>query len=334
MKLQTNIPLHPADNQIDYGSRVWLMGSCFVENIGNKFQFYKFQTTLNPFGIIFHPLAIQNLLQRLADKRLFTEEDIFFLNGRWHSFEVHSSLSDASKENLLSNLNTIVRETTFSLQKASHVVLTLGTAWGYRYKRTDQWVANCHKVPQKEFDKALLSVGEVTETLKSCVALLQKINPKAELIFTVSPVRHIKDGFVENTLSKAHLISAVHNVLQKNPPSLRGGVRGGAYFPPSGGLKGDYFPSYEIMMDELRDYRFYNQDMLHPNATAIDYIWERFCEVWVSPSAGKTMKEVESVQNGLSHKPFNPDSEEHRRFLEKLQQKIAYLSKQYPHIEF
>jgi hypothetical protein len=179
-------------------------------------------------------------------------------------------------------------------------------------------VANCHKVPQKEFTKELLSINAIRENLQEIIAMIADANPAAQVIFTVSPVRHIKDGFTQNQWSKANLISALHEVLQT---------------PPSGsGVH--YFPSYEIMMDELRDYRFYAEDMIHPNQTAIEYIWERFTQAWVSADAEVIMKTVDTIQKGLKHRSFNPDSAQHAAFLAKLNDRITALQKEYPHISF
>ena len=315
MKLQTQIPLKPLENSIDYNAKVFLMGSCFVENIGEKFSYYKFQSLVNSFGIIFHPKAIENLISRIIQQKKFTKEDVFFLNERWHCFEVHSVLSNPSEEIFLNKLNEILEESFSFLKTASHIVFTLGTAWGYENKESANLVANCHKVPQKNFNKVLFNAIEIEASLKIITRLIKEINPKAAILFTVSPVRHLKDGFIENQRSKAHLITAIHQIIEKDTSI-------------------SYFPSYEIMMDELRDYRFYAEDMIHPNKTAINYIWEKFKETAVASSCTNTMKEVEKIQSGLSHRPFNTESDEFIKFQEKLQQKIVYLSEKHPHITF
>jgi hypothetical protein len=315
MKLQTQIPLQKQSiNHIDYTSNLFLLGSCFSENIGNKFAFYKFQSVQNPFGILFHPKAIENLITNAINQKEYSEDDIFFLNERWHCFEAHSSVSTENKEEILSNLNSSISITHKQLKQSSHIVITLGTAWTYRHIATDTTVANCHKIPQKKFLKELLSVDEITENIEAIVSLIKSVNPKALILFTVSPVRHLKDGFIENQQSKSHLISAIHQVTNNSNVS--------------------YFPSYEIMMDELRDYRFYAEDMIHPNQTAINYIWESFSEAWVSDKVKNTMREVATIQTGLSHKPFNPNSAQHQQFLENLSLKIEKLQKEYPFIHF
>lgn len=306
MNLQTKIPLLPKRfNQIDYNSKVLLLGSCFSENIGEKFSYYKFDSVQNPFGILFQPLAIERLITNAINKKEYTENDIFLHNEQWHCFDTHSRLSHSNKDQLISELNSQILQTHNFLKEATHITITLGTAWTYRHIETDKIVANCHKVPQKKFLKELLSVEQITESLDAIISLVKSVNPDVNFIFTVSPVRHIKDGFVENTLSKAHLITAIHNVLslRREPRNL------------------NYFPSYEIMMDELRDYRFYNEDMLHPNQTAVNYIWEKFKKVCISEEANQIMDEVEIIQKGLAHKPFNPNSEAHKKFLLDLEKK-------------
>ena len=267
MNLQTQIPLKPQKyNQIDYNSKVLLLGSCFSENISKKFNYFKFQSTVNPFGILFHPLAIEHLITRVINKDYYSEDDLYFYNEQWFCLDAHSKLNKTSKDELLSVLNSQIDETLDNLVNASHVIITLGTSWVYRHIESDKVVANCHKLPQKQFLKELGSVDTITESLQAIIALVKSVNPEVSFLFTVSPVRHIKDGFIENTQSKAHLIAAIHNVVEP---------RNSLY----------YFPSYEIMMDELRDYRFYNADMLHPNEVAIDYIWEKFKTVWLSADA-------------------------------------------------
>jgi hypothetical protein len=316
LKLQTNIPLskeprHP----IDYDSKLFLLGSCFSENIGNKLTYFKFQSVQNPFGILFHPKAIEKLITDAMNDREFKEDDLFYLNGRYHSFDAHSQLSNPSKEEMLRNLNQAIQTTKDQIHKASHTLITLGTAWVYQHIESDIIVANCHKVPQKKFLKELLSVDEITGSLESMIALIRDINPKVNFIFTVSPVRHLKDGFVENQRSKAHLIAAVHRVVEPRKRIF-------------------YFPSYEILMDELRDYRFYKEDMIHPNSIAINYIWEKFSECWITETATQILKQIDSIQKRLQHKPFNSNSQEHEKFLQKLSNDIHELQVSHPNITF
>ena len=316
MKLQTQIPLQPEKfNPIDYHSKILLIGSCFVENIGHKLEYFKFQNLLNPFGILFHPLAIENLITNSINQKEYTEDDIFFLNEQWHCYEAHSKLSNVSKDELLSTLNQNITSTHQHINDSTHIIVTLGTAWVYRHIASDNVVANCHKVPQKQFAKELLSVEEVSESIQAIISLIRSVNPKIGIILTVSPVRHIKDGFVENTQSKSHLLAAVHEVIESRQFI-------------------HYFPSYEIMMDELRDYRFYDGDLVHPNSLAVDYIWEKFQKVWIKEETSKVMETVDNIQKGLLHKPFNIDSEAYQKFLQKLREKQQELQSQFSHIKF
>ena len=315
MNLQTIVPLKKeVKNSIDYNSKILLLGSCFSENIGDKLNYFKFQTNQNPFGILFHPKAIENLVTNAINKKKYLPEDLIFQNERWHCFDAHSSLSSADKNELLANLNSAITATNKKLKEATHVIITLGTSWVYRFIETDAIVANCHKIPQKKFLKKLLSVDEVTKSLKTTIALLKSVNKNVHILFTISPVRHLKDGFTENMQSKSHLITAIHSVINANNCS--------------------YFPSYEIMMDELRDYRFYAQDMIHPNKTAINYIWERFMETQISDSSKLTMQEIETIQKGISHRPFNKNSEQHQRFLKNLEVKKEKINSLFSFIKF
>lgn len=313
MKLQTQIPLSKqSNNLIDYNSNVLLLGSCFVENIGDKLSYFKFQNLQNPFGILFQPKAIETLISNAINQKEYSEADIFFHNEQWHCFDAHSKLSSSIKEELLHNLNQQVKSTNQQINKSTHIIITLGTAWVYRFVESGSLVANCHKVPQKQFEKELLSVDEIAHSLENIVNSISSVNKNADVIFTVSPVRHIKDGFIENTQSKAHLFTAIHQIINDQT----------------------YFPSYEIMMDELRDYRFYAEDMVHPNQLAINYIWEKFQQVWITDEASNTMKMVDEVQKGLQHRPFNPESEAHKNFLQNLEAKKTQLYSNFPHILF
>ncbi|PCI09249.1 MAG: GSCFA domain-containing protein [Flavobacteriaceae bacterium] len=309
----TSTPLS-AHAKIDHKSKILLLGSCFTENIGEKFEYFKFQNTINPFGILFHPKAIEKLITDSINQKKYTDTDVFFHNERWHCFDAHSDLSNPSKEDLLEKLNATIVSTHQYLKNTTHIIITLGTAWVYRQIETDCIVANCHKIPQKKFLKELLSVDEITASLENIVALVKSVNPKIQFIFTVSPVRHLKDGFTENSLSKAHLIASILQVLKEN--SSLSEVEG-------------YFPSFEIMMDDLRDYRFYKSDMIHPNQTAINYIWEHFKSTWINQNSFGIMNQIDTIQKGLSHRPFNKKSEQHQLFLENLQSKIENLKSQH-----
>ena len=315
MNFTTKIPISKSAHPIDYHSKIVSLGSCFAVNMAEKLDFFKFENTCNPFGIIFNPVSIEKLVYRITQQLFYTENDIFFHNERWHCYEAHSELSHSNKAAFLNTLNGIIEQANRQISDASHFIITLGTSWVYRNIETNEIVANCHKVPQKQFKKELLSVEIIEQSIQNSIALIHNVNPNANFIFTVSPVRHIKDGFVENQVSKAHLIAALQTAISHLPSAT-------------------YFPSYEIMMDELRDYRFYAEDMLHPSRVAIDYIWERFKETSISETAFSIMDEVETIQKGLAHRPFNANSESHQQFLSKLQDRITVVQKQFPGIKF
>ncbi len=310
MKFRTNIPIPKSKFSIDYNSKIVSFGSCFAENMAEKLDYFKFENTCNPFGILFHPLAIEKIISKAVNLEFFTKKDIFFHDERWHCFDVHSDLSNSNEAELVANLNKIIELTHQKIAESTHFIITYGTSWVYNNVDNNTIVANCHKVPQKQFSKEILSVATIEKSIQNTIGFIQKLNPNCKIIFTISPVRHIKDGFVENQRSKAHLITAIQN------------------------LQLEYFPSYEILMDELRDYRFYAEDMLHPSQLAIDYIWERFSETAISEESHTIMDEVESIQKGLAHRPFNPDSEKHKKFLSNLKQKMNTLALKYPKIQF
>jgi hypothetical protein len=315
MKLTTPIILTSESNQIDYTSKVLLLGSCFTENIGGKLDYFKFQNVQNPFGIVFQPTAIEVLVSRALDEQVFTEKDIFYHNEQWHCFEVHSLVSRPDKDEYLSVLNTQLNLLRDYLLSATHIVFTYGTAWAYRHRKTNTLVANCHKVPQEHFAKELLSVEAISDGIRKTVSRIQAVNADVIIIGTISPVRHLKDGFVENMRGKAHLISAIHLAMETHA-TMR------------------YFPSYELVMDELRDYRFYAEDLLHPNNTAIAMIWERFKTVWIASETEAVQKEIDAIQKGLAHRPFYLESTAYREFQHTLQQKIVALQKEIPHLKF
>lgn len=319
MQFRTQIPISKSNNPIDYNSKILSVGSCFAENMAEKFDYFKFQNVTNPFGIIFNPVSMEKLFSRVCKEELFTEKDVFFHNECWHSFEVHSDLSNADRQELLETLNKAITETNKKIKEATHIIITFGTSWIYRNIESTEIAANCHKVPQKQFSKELLSIEVIQKSIQNTIDSIQTLNPNINFIFTISPVRHIKDGFVENQLSKSHLFTALHQVLKTHNSQL---------------TTHNYFPSYEIMMDELRDYRFYTEDMLHPNQIAIDYIWKLFSENYITQESISTMGEVDEIQKSLRHRSFNPDSEQHQKFLTKLQQKMNLLGEKLPHVKF
>ena len=308
MEFRTPINLGKAHPPIDHQSELFLIGSCFSENIAAKLAYYKFRFYANPLGILYHPAAIETLLSKAVQKKKYCKKDLFYFNERWHCFDAHSCLSDADPQVLLNRLNLAMEKTREQLGKSSHVFITLGTAWGYRSVETDTIVGNCHKRPAKDFVKTYTGVETTVAALENIDRLIRKLAPHTNLVFSLSPVRHLKEGLVENRQSKAQLLTAIHQV--RSPQK-----------------QVHYFPAYEIMMDDLRDYRFYRPDMIHPNETAIDYIWEQFVHCWLSTGSLPVMKAVENIQKGLAHKPFNPASKQHRVFLQNLAEKKTQLAR-------
>jgi len=315
MKLTTPIKLSRQNPPISYSSKVLLLGSCFAQNMGAKLEYYKFQQCTNPFGILFHPVAIEKLITRAVNQTWFTSKDVFLQNEQWHCFLAHSKLSNTSEEDLISALNSALEKLRFSLLEASHVVFTFGTAWVYKHLENDTIVANCHKVPQKEFVKQLLSPDDVSDVLLGIETKLRTINPTCSIINTVSPVRHIKDGLLANSRSKAHLIAGVQEIV--SPEKLN-----------------YYFPSYEIMMDELRDYRYYKEDLIHPNQTAIAIIWNAFTGSWICPETAALQKKIATIQSGMLHTPFNENSKAHIHFKKDLEVQISQVQKALPWATF
>lgn len=316
MQLQTVVPIKTLDNTINYHSKIVSVGSCFAVNIAQKLQQFQFQQSVNAFGILFHPVAIAKLIDFAVDNKTFTEEEVFLHNDIWSCFDAHSDLNELEQEDIIDALNQKIFNFRNDIEQASHFIVTLGTSWVYRFIETNEIVANCHKIPQQKFQKELLSIDACQHAIFQIEAGLRQINPNIQIIYTLSPVRHIKDGYIENQRSKAHLIAALHQHLdQSNQHNY-------------------YFPSYEIVMDELRDYRFFGKDMIHPDEIAIDYIWERFVDNCIEAKVIDTMKMVDEVQKGLAHRPFNPYTAAHQKFLDKLAQKLDVLIEKYPFMNF
>lgn len=314
MDFRTVVPVaRQRHHLIDYHSKLVLVGSCFSDNMGQKFNDSEFRSTTNPLGIFFHPFAIERSITRAINHTPFERKDLFLHNELYSSFEVHSRFNGSDVDVVLAHLNEALDLTYKSLLEATHIFITLGSSWVYRHIETDQIVANCHKFPQRAFFKELLSVDEVVNSLKAVIELISSVNPNVKFIFTVSPIRHIKDGFTENNRSKAHLIAAVHDVVEQVNGTF-------------------YFPSYELLMDELRDYRFYYKDMIHPSEEAVDFIWGQFMSTWLSDEAQMFQKEIAAYKKGLDHKPFNPASRQHQDFMIQLKRQRELLLQKLPHL--
>ena len=312
---RTTIKIKRQKPAIDYNSKIMLLGSCFTEHINEKLTYFKFDTLTNPFGIVFNSNAIKTAIKECVNSKVYTETDLKKHDGLWFSFKHHSQFSSPDITKTLADINTSINTANSFIKKASHIIITLGTAWVYVNNETGKIVANCHKVPQKQFTKSLQSITQISDDLKAIFKIIKSVNKKATIIFTVSPVRHLRNGFEENMLSKAYLLVAVQEQVAKNKDCF-------------------YIPAYEIMMDDLRDYRFYEADMVHPNKTAINYIWQYFKNSWISDKVFKIMNNIESIQKDLQHRPFNQNSSAYKLFKQNLDKKIAKFSKENPAISF
>ncbi len=302
MKLTTTFPITPHPQPIDYDSSVVLLGSCFSDNIGDKLSYYGFEHTVNPFGVIFNPHSLRVLIEKSV-KKSFTENDV---DGHF-SFLAHSDVNGARGLETLANLQIAGENLKHQLEKASHVIITLGTAWVYEIKAAETIVANCHQQPQALFNKRLLSIEEIASALEKIKISIGSVNPAAQTILTLSPVRHTRDGMVENTRSKSRLHEAIQQLCETHL----------SY----------YFPAYEILMDELRDYRFYAADMIHPSSVAVDFVWARFRESVLSTTITQQMEAVEKFRKLQEHRPKHQAVHE-----ENLDKMALLLHTQYPNL--
>lgn len=300
--------------QLNIRHGVMLVGSCFTEHLGNKLEQNRFSTLQNPHGILFNPASLAKSVTSYIEKKQYNKNDLFFQQEWWTSWDHHSQFSHADPDQLLEMINKSQDEAHSFLQKAKWLVLTLGSAWVYQLAE-GSIVANCHKVPTDKFQKRLLPVEEVLAVLDNMIHRLFMFNPGLRIMFTISPVRHLRDGFVENNRSKAILIQAVHHLVEKFEGLF-------------------YFPSYELIIDDLRDYRFYAEDMVHPNYLATSYVWEKFSESCIDEESRKFIKEIAPINAALSHKPFQPDSNAHKLFRQKQVEKLQQLQASYPFLNF
>ena len=297
-KTEIQIPLY--NFKISHQNKIMMLGSCFAENMAEKMQAAGFHTYINPFGILYNPASIFQSIQTILHSKKYAVSDLFEYQGLYHSFDHHSKFSGSSQKNCVDKINKEVKDAKDYLKTASILIITFGTAFVYTLKSTGAIVANCHKLPEKTFDGRRLCVNEIVEEWKVLINLLQQYNPELKLIFTVSPIRHWKDGAHENQLSKSTLLLAIDELITQYARCY-------------------YFPSYEIMMDELRDYRFYAGDMLHPSDLAVEYIWEKFSHAFFEKKTLELIDEWTKIRQALEHKPFNPDSEQYKEFMSKTQ---------------
>ena len=315
MNLQTKITVAAPDFLIDYNSRLMMLGSCFAENMGSKFSYYKFDVDVNPCGIIYNPLSVANVLRLIVEGTPFEKSDVRQVGGKWVSLYHHGAFSSTDPDECLRRINDRLTKATGELRTLDLLVITWGTAWVYRYTRENIVVSNCHKIPSQEFERSRLSVEDIVKEYLVLIGRLREINPGLRILFTVSPIRHWKDGAHGNQLSKATLLLAIDRLREELQHVY-------------------YFPAYEIVLDELRDYRFYADDMLHMSGFTVDYIWERFLYSFISPEVLGLMNQIGRVNKGVAHRPFDPQSEEYHRLVKKMLAEIAMISRSYPMIDF
>jgi hypothetical protein len=314
-RFRTEVNVKPSVHTIDHKSGILLIGSCFTENIGTRMMEYKFDVDINPFGIVYNPLSVLQNLETLLSGRKYILSDLFHYQGTWISFDHHSRFSFPAPEDCLTEINRRIENAHASIKTIQYLIITFGTAWIYKIKDSGKLVSNCHKLPAENFSRELLPTEKILSAYIPFITGLRKINPDVRIIFTVSPIRHWKDGPVQNTLSKSILILAIHELLK--------------IFDFA-----EYFPSYEIAMDDLRDYRFYEKDMLHPNAQMIDYTWDKFCLTYFDDTTVQIIREIGKLKTALQHKPFHPGTSIHREFLHKQSDFINTLKEKYPFLDF
>ncbi len=314
LKFQTVIEIPKFVWETGYSKKNIFMGSCFTENVGNKMAVLKYSVDINPFGILYNPVSVANGIDILLNKKEFTADDLIQHDGLWHSFYHHGKFSSADKNKTLRTINNRIRTSAEYLKNANFLFITFGTAWVYKYKSTGEMVSNCHKIPAKEFKRVRLSVNETVEIYQKLLVDIKKINPELVVVFTVSPIRHWKDGAVENQRSKSTLLLAIDEIIKASNTNCT------------------YFPSYEIVMDELRDYRFYTDDMIHISEVAIQHIWEKFEVALISDESREISKEVQKIVAAANHRPFNKFTKEHQSFLKKQLLKLKHLEQKYPFV--
>lgn len=314
MEFRTTIHPRESASFMRHSDKMMLMGSCFSDNIGSRLKDAMVDVVVNPFGTIFNPLSMALLLHKLIDGETVAGMDLFLSNGVWNCYDFHSRFSMANKEAALERMNSSVAAAHEHLRQCQTLVLTLGTAVVYRRRDTGEVVNNCHKVPQHEFSRRLASVDECTEALNAVMASLHEFNPELRVVFTVSPIRHIADGLEMNSLSKAVLRVAINNVVRANREWV------------------EYFPAYEIVVDDLRDYRFYTADMVHPSDVAIEYIWQTFQATYFDDRSTQAIARCERVSKRLKHRPMSNNPDVVARFNADTQAVIANLKKEYPYI--
>lgn len=310
MNLSTKITIKPSDKKIGYTDTILSIGSCFSENIGAKLQNGGFNITINPFGVLFNPISIYDCLLQIVNGKDFGPSDLFENEGLWGSFAHSTLFSDLDSEKCLININSHFSDALKNFKQTNIIFITFGTAYAYQLKKTGKIVANCHKLPTQNFERIRLSVDEIVSVYAQLHQILYKLKPDLQLVFAVSPVRHLSDGATENHISKGVLLQAISEITQTLPGT-------------------SYFPSYEIVMDELRDYRFYANDMVHPSDVAVDFIFEKFKDTFFSSETTQILEKVIQYRNAQLHRPFRTDTPTYKKFIEHTEKLKSELTQKY-----
>lgn len=315
MQFQIPIELPKPSVQINYTDKLLLLGSCFTEHIGKRFRDFGWTLVENPMGIIFNPDSIYKSIQRIVTNTQVHKDELVYAHELYHHWDFHSRFSNVEADASIDAMNKSINDAHQLINEVDWVIVTLGTAFQYFYKEGNNYgVANCHRVPANEFEKRMLSVDEIVEKLKLMIATIQAARPLAKVLFTISPVRHIKDGVVENNISKARLIEATHQL-----------VNGNSVF---------YFPAYEILIDVLRDYRYYDVDLVHPNYAATQYVWEQLLQQFFTLDTQEYVKDMLRLNDALKHRPLHMKTSAYRKFVDNSLQKVDELSEKYPQMQF
>jgi hypothetical protein len=303
--------------KINHQHKLFLMGSCFTENIGDKLMAHKFSVLQNPNGILFNPVSVKEAIENYINNKQIDENDLFYLNESYHSWQHHSRFSGITKQEAVQKINTSTNTAYYYLKETDFVTITFGSAWVYELTdkaanaKIKSVAANNHKAPADWFNRRLLSNEEVIQEVNTIVSQLQNFNPSIKIIFTISPVRHLREGFIENNRSKAALINAVHLATETFKNVF-------------------YFPAYELVIDDLRDYRFYAEDMVHPNYAATNYVWEKFVATCIDEPSQQLIIEINQINAAMNHKPFNENSQAHKLFKAKYLNSIEAMQRKYP----
>ncbi len=316
MSFRTALEVHQSESQIRYDSNLLFIGSCFSVEIGKKLSSLKYNVLQNPAGITFNPKSILTTIRACTSGNSLPEQDFFFHNGLWKNSNFHGSFNHLDRDLCADNANKSISEAYKYISSISQLVITLGSAYIYEDKKTGHVVNNCHKRPPQDFSKRLMTIPEITQDIKDIIDIMSNAAPELKsCIITVSPVRHVKDGIIENQRSKSRLIEATHTIIDHNS-------------------KVSYFPAYELLLDDLRDYRFYNRDLVHPSEEAVDYIYEKFENAYLDNKDAALRRRIDKINKRLSHRTQFPNTESHKTFINQSIELMESAMKDYPWLSF